>query len=425
MISRAGMLKNPLHALHSNVTCFITYFTIMEGKCVVCEAAIVTVLDPTETDLVTKIDLQKDGPVGLHCDEDTTHLVCGECFCRYIEAGVILRLRYDENLVSSGVSCCSGPCLAYLRPTWAMIELFRNAYPELAATCILRGHVDDSGSSSGDSDADARSLSMISSKGNAKRIKMLLLFPVSCFMPSNRPIIAGDVDGEEHIAEVLAIRYGTTERRREEMQTVLWLAEHTRTCTRCGRRVVKDGGCSHMYCTWCGNNFCWLCGKPFSWADSSHQCNEDPTSRTTVMDNMQSGGQTPTSVPLLRTAARGIARASRGVAKGTGKAASFVYYDALKPFARVAVDATGTAVYILTTTPSQRRTERLNYALKTGDPTAMLSVLGSNTCPHYTKLGNNECTFCHNEVDPDSLEAHNDDLYVQLMQLIQEQKTKI
>ena len=42
-----------------------------------------------------------------------------------------------------------------------------------------------------------------------------------------------------------------------------WRYWHTRKCKKCGFRIQKNGGCSHMTCR-CGHEICWKCGGDYN-----------------------------------------------------------------------------------------------------------------------------------------------------------------
>jgi hypothetical protein len=44
-----------------------------------------------------------------------------------------------------------------------------------------------------------------------------------------------------------------------------------RLCPRCGYKIVKEGGCSHVYCK-CGCCFCWSCGKELAQCKCDAMC---------------------------------------------------------------------------------------------------------------------------------------------------------
>jgi hypothetical protein len=48
-----------------------------------------------------------------------------------------------------------------------------------------------------------------------------------------------------------------------DADTLLLLAETTRSCPSCNQRVTKTEGCDHMQCT-CGTHFCYRCGQQLS-----------------------------------------------------------------------------------------------------------------------------------------------------------------
>lgn len=52
-----------------------------------------------------------------------------------------------------------------------------------------------------------------------------------------------------------------------------WLAENTRDCPRCNRRILKDGGCLHMTCRGCRYEFCWHCLRRWSLHRDNFNCN--------------------------------------------------------------------------------------------------------------------------------------------------------
>ncbi|TVU46077.1 hypothetical protein EJB05_05595 [Eragrostis curvula] len=63
-----------------------------------------------------------------------------------------------------------------------------------------------------------------------------------------------------------------------EAENVKWLLANTKTCPKCLRPIVKEGGCNHVTCLQCGQSLCWLCGaatgQAHSWTSiAGHSCN--------------------------------------------------------------------------------------------------------------------------------------------------------
>ncbi|WVZ59858.1 hypothetical protein U9M48_009950 [Paspalum notatum var. saurae] len=64
---------------------------------------------------------------------------------------------------------------------------------------------------------------------------------------------------------------------RGEAENVKWLLAHTKSCPKCFKPIVKDGGCNLVRCN-CGQYLCWLCGgatgSAHTWTTiANHTCN--------------------------------------------------------------------------------------------------------------------------------------------------------
>ena len=46
-------------------------------------------------------------------------------------------------------------------------------------------------------------------------------------------------------------------KRGNDKATKAFIKSKTKPCPRCGIRIIKDGGCNHMFCTACKKQFNW------------------------------------------------------------------------------------------------------------------------------------------------------------------------
>ncbi|RLN20021.1 hypothetical protein C2845_PM02G07220 [Panicum miliaceum] len=64
---------------------------------------------------------------------------------------------------------------------------------------------------------------------------------------------------------------------RGEAENVKWLLANTKSCPKCFKPIIKDGGCNLVTCK-CGQHLCWLCGGAtglsHTWTSiANHSCN--------------------------------------------------------------------------------------------------------------------------------------------------------
>lgn len=62
---------------------------------------------------------------------------------------------------------------------------------------------------------------------------------------------------ENEICEEYQVRI--KDRIAEEDATLATMEKHTKKCPSCQKRIEKNGGCAHMFCTRCQAQFCWNC----------------------------------------------------------------------------------------------------------------------------------------------------------------------
>ncbi|KAK3149981.1 hypothetical protein QOZ80_3AG0225750 [Eleusine coracana subsp. coracana] len=77
-----------------------------------------------------------------------------------------------------------------------------------------------------------------------------------------------------------------------EAENVKWLLANTKTCPKCFKPIIKEGGCNHVTCS-CGQYLCWLCGVATGLAHDydrihGHSCNRfDEDEKRRVSDAQQ------------------------------------------------------------------------------------------------------------------------------------------
>ena len=47
---------------------------------------------------------------------------------------------------------------------------------------------------------------------------------------------------------------------KNQVLTMQYVKKNTRECPNCGMGIEKDGGCNHMFCTYCNMHYCYVCG---------------------------------------------------------------------------------------------------------------------------------------------------------------------
>ena len=47
---------------------------------------------------------------------------------------------------------------------------------------------------------------------------------------------------------------------KNQVLSMKYVEKNTRACPNCGMGIEKDGGCNHMFCTYCSMHFCYVCG---------------------------------------------------------------------------------------------------------------------------------------------------------------------
>lgn len=69
-----------------------------------------------------------------------------------------------------------------------------------------------------------------------------------------------------------------------------WIAENTKQCPNCHKRIEKNGGCNHMTCRkeagGCGYEFCWICGHEWNThVGDGYSCNKFTEFSSNDFDN--------------------------------------------------------------------------------------------------------------------------------------------
>ncbi|XP_068129032.1 E3 ubiquitin-protein ligase RNF14-like [Hyperolius riggenbachi] len=102
-----------------------------------------------------------------------------------------------------------------------------------------------------------------------------------CKMTENFVLLRDDyLSADEEGKRFLEKKYGkrVLQKAVEELESMEWLGENSKTCPFCSTNIQKIDGCNKMTCTGCKKYFCWLCMDPIS-RGNPYQHFNDPASR--------------------------------------------------------------------------------------------------------------------------------------------------
>ncbi|KAM9311593.1 E3 ubiquitin-protein ligase RNF14 [Gastrophryne carolinensis] len=103
----------------------------------------------------------------------------------------------------------------------------------------------------------------------------------SCKVTSEKLSLLRDdyLTADEEGKRFLEKRYGkrVLQKAVEELESMEWLEQNSKSCPRCGTFIQKIDGCNKMTCTGCRQYFCWLCMNILS-RGNPYQHFNDPSS---------------------------------------------------------------------------------------------------------------------------------------------------
>ncbi|CAM8997572.1 unnamed protein product [Rhodiola kirilowii] len=188
---------------------------------------------------------------------------CGHCFCNdcWTEHFIV---KINEGQ-SKRIKCMAEKCNAICDES-VVIYLVRKRKPYLAEKFehfLLESYIEDN--------KMVKWCPSVPHCGNAIRVEEDQLCEVECSCGLQ---FCFSCLSEVHSPCSCLMWELWTNKCRGDLETVNWMAIHTKSCPKCHKPVEKKGGCNIVTCV-CGQAFCWLCGGAggHTWAYiRSHKC---------------------------------------------------------------------------------------------------------------------------------------------------------
>ncbi|EAR83132.1 Ibr domain protein (macronuclear) [Tetrahymena thermophila SB210] len=86
---------------------------------------------------------------------------------------------------------------------------------------------------------------------------------ISIFQSQNSQ--PGSQDKGEQVRKIVIDKY-------EELKTLIYKLIFSKSCTKCGISISRNGGCKQMRCEKCYHHFCWDCGQTINFRHQSVKC---------------------------------------------------------------------------------------------------------------------------------------------------------
>lgn len=194
-----------------------------------------------------------DGPVSLLGSNNCGHLFCTACWTQYLNTKIF------EDDCGEMLLCAAYECNALLDDTMVLNLITEKRIKDKFEVAILSSFVQCNPRMRWCPAADCT---------HVIRVEQKSIKPVTCECGQQFCFGCGEFN-HQPIECALLKRWTSTVR--DDVDTAMWLNQHSKKCPKCNAYIEKNGGCNHMTCFKCKNEFCWICFC--SWT-ARHACNQ-------------------------------------------------------------------------------------------------------------------------------------------------------
>ncbi|KAJ2958049.1 hypothetical protein NQZ79_g6322 [Umbelopsis isabellina] len=227
-------------------------------------------------------------PFSRFCQDCDSELVA----CRQNRAGGLCRENRFQSIRQSidiALDMCASPCLPPTTSTVAIVKEMHHYVTSAVLACIesRAQHscstcqpLDVASAKYIAADISLQFVSMEISPESWKSLQFahIALFPdVECSTCSHSTCLrCGEFSHPDTSCHDNLQRELKNKESSEELESIRWKFENSRSCPSCSIMIHRDEGCNKVDCSLCGYRFCWACLSAWSEKCGFYQCGYQP-----------------------------------------------------------------------------------------------------------------------------------------------------